>query len=297
MRKYLKWLSFLLVIVLCLYSAMPVFAHDRKEHDEDLEYVLFGEKDYKSTHPLAADKINALEDAVYLCVDQFNGSGKDALQNLQTEGIADIPDSIDDIDFKSNSAHRYYTHRGWDITYDKKLDKAHWSVRKKILVNTVDKELFSENRSFISKIPVLSSIFAKKELREDRQKCVSLSTLIYYVHIIGDHNEAEKYTALANIYPLTSLNDRDNPGIIPDLIQNCSILFDDQKDSYVYDNFMQELEDIESKSDKLTSSKGGINTEVKFKSYHQYADDLLELLATYIPGMLKKEDFFSQSFY
>lgn len=297
MRKYFKWLSSFLVIVLCLSSASPVFAHDRKEHDEDLEYVLFGDEDYKSTHPLAADKIKALEDAEYLCVDQFNGSGKDALQNLQAEDIADIPDSIDDIDFKSNSAHRYYTHRGWNITYDKNLDKAHWSVRKKILISTVDKELFSESKSVISKIPVLSAFFAQEELKEDRQKCESLSVLIYYVHIIGDHNEAEKYTALANIDPLTSLNDRDNPGIIPDLIKNCSVLFEDQKNSYTYENFMQELEELESKSDKLTSSKGGVNTEAKFESYHKCADDLLEVLATYVPGMLKKEDFFKQSFY
>lgn len=284
-----------MAVIICLSCVMPVSAHNRDEHDEDIEYVLFGDREYKDTHPLTAEKIQAIEDAAYLCIDQFNGSGKDALENLKKEKIPDIPDSIEAIDFKSNSAHRYYTHRGWNLTTNP--DKAHWPTRQKILLNTVDKELFSESRSLISKVPVLSNIFAKEELKEDRQKCESLSVLIYYVHILGDHDEAKKYSALAAVDPLTSLNDRDNPGVIPDLIKYCGILFEDQEDTYTYENFMQELEDLENKSDKLTSSKGGINTDEKFESYHQCADDLLDVLGEYAPGMLKKEEFFKTSFF
>lgn len=157
--------------------------------------------------------------------------------------------------------------------------------------------MFSENKSLIAKVPVLSDWFAKEELKEDRQKCQALSELIYYVHIIGDHNEAEKYSALTYIDPLTSLNDRDNPGVIPDLIKCCETLFEDQKDTYTYEDFIQELEELRDESDRVTNSRGGVNTEEKFETYHQYSNDLLETLATYIPKMLKKEDFFKESFF
>lgn len=131
MKHIRKWIGLILIFIICISTAMPAYAHNRDEHDEDLEYVLFGDREYKKTHKAnttAVTKIKALEDAAYLCVDQFNGSGKDALKNLQKEKVPDIPETIDEIDFKSNSAHRYYTHRGWNVTTNP--DKAHWSTRK-----------------------------------------------------------------------------------------------------------------------------------------------------------------------
>lgn len=290
MKNFLKQISLCMVVMICLSCVIPVYAHNRDVHDGDIEYVLFGDREYKNTHPLAAEKIQAIEDAAYLCIDQYNGSGKDTLENLKKEKISDIPDSIKVIDFKSNYTHRYYTHRGWNVTTNS--DKAHWPRRQKILINTVDKELFSNSKSLISKVPVLSNIFANEEMKENRRKCESFSVLIYYVHILGDHDEAKEYSSLAAVDPLTNLNDRDNPGVIPDLVKYCGILFEDQEDTYTYKNFMQELEELENQSDKLTSSKGGINTDEKFESYHQYANDLLNVLGEYIPGMLKKEYFF-----
>lgn len=282
-----KILAFLLALVLlCLFS-VPAIAHDRNGHDDDIEYVLFGDKDYKETHPAARKKIQAIEDATYLCVDQFNGNGKKELENLQNEKIPGIPKSIAEFDFNANYAHRNYTHRGWNVNYD---SKSHWDIRQKILINTVDKELFSEAKPIFSWLPWNS------DSTNLNAQCESFCELLYYIHIIGDHIEADKYTALAYVDPLTELNDRDNPGIIPDLIQCCDILFKDQSNTYTYKEFRQELEELRDRSDKLTSSKGGVNTEAKFEEYHRCAEDLLETLSAYIPKLLQKEVFFSNAF-
>lgn len=280
-------LSFLLALALLAYLAIPVFAHEREEHDDDIEYVLFGDRDYKETHPNDSRKIQAIEDATYLCVDQFNGNGKKELENLQNEKIPEIPKTIDEFDFKGNYAHRNFTHRGWNVNYD---SSAHWDVRQKILRNTVDKELFSDVKTIFTWLPW------NDEKKNYKEQCENFCVLLYYIHIIGDHIEADKYTGLAYVDPLTNLNDRENPGIIPDLIKCCDTLFKDQTNSYTYKEFRQELEALQVTSDKLTSSKGGVNTEEKFVEYHKCSEDLLELLSIYVPKLLKKEDFFAKAF-
>lgn len=44
-------------------------------------------------------------------------------------------------------------------------------------------------------------------------------------------------------------------------------------------------------------SAGGVNTEEKFNENNACALELLETLNTYIPQLLKKERFFSNTFY
>ncbi len=279
-------ISFLLALSMLCLLAVPVLAHERPDHD-DIEYVLFGDMDYKETHPNYSAKIQAIEDATYLCVDQYNGKGEKELANLQKEKIPDIPKTIDEFDFSGNNAHRNFTHRGWNVNYD---SKAHWDVRQKILRNTVDKELFASSKSVFSWLPwsLVSSNY--------KAQCESFCELLYYIHIIGDHIEADKFTALVYVDSLTELNDRDNPGVIPDLITCCDTLFKSQNNTYTYKEFRQELEDLRDKSDKLTSSKGGVNTDEKFAEYHKCATDLLDLLSNYIPKLLKNEEFFTKSF-
>lgn len=286
-----RLMSFFLAFVLILSCCVFAYAHDRGEHDGDIEYVLFGDAEYKNTHPLHSRKIQAIEDAAYLCVDQYNGNGREALENLQKEKIPGIPKSIDEFDFNSNYAHRNFTHRGWNVNYDA---KAHWPVRQQILFNTVDKVLFSDLKP-LSWFPWLSNaVYGNSNYTK---QCESFCILIYYTHIIGDHIEAKKHTALAYVDPLTNLDDRDNPGIIPDLIKCCAVLFESQADTYLYREFIQELEYLQDCSDKLTSSQGGVNTDEKFVPYHQCAEDLLETLATYVPKLLKNEKFFSNAFF
>ena len=303
-------ISFFLVLVLCLSNFVTSYAHDREEHDEEIEYVLFGNRDYKKTHPTDSNTIKAIEDALFLCIDQYNGSGKDELENLlNNENVPDIIKSIDEINYTSNYSHRSLTHRGWNITYD---EKAHWPLRQQILRNTVQKELFSSLDTPLSWFPWLSEIVYGKN-NYDKQ-LESFCILLYCVHILGDHIEAgeekeigqgetrpktlkEKTTGLAYILPLSHTEDRDNPGLIPDLIKNCEILFESQSDTYSFKNLMQELEELRYQSEEIYESKGGVNTDIKFDEYNACAKNLLEVLATYIPGMLKKEKFFSNTFH
>ena len=300
---------FLLVLVLCLTSFSVAYAHEREEHDGDIEYVLFGDRDYKKTHPADSKRIQAIEDAVFLCVDQYNGNGEKELNNLlNNEKIPGIIHSIDEINYTSNYSHRSLTHRGWNYTYE---EKAHWPLRQKILRNTVRKELFSSLDTPLSRVPLLSEIvYGKNNYDKQRE---SFCILLYCVHVLGDHIEAgekknlgqnksrtktlsEKTTGLAYILPLAHTEDRDNPGLIPELIKNCEILFESQSETYNYKSFIQELEELRDKSEGIYESKGGVNTDEKFEEYNTCAKDLLKLLGENVPDMLRKEEFFSSTF-
>ena len=285
------------VIALLLAAAMfvtcmpPASAHERKEHDSELEWVLFGDRNYKNAHSNVEDIIQALEDAVYLAVDQYNGNGKKELENLRSMGVRNLPRSIDEFDFSGNYAHRKYTHRGWDLEYS---EKAHWPIRKSILTNTVQKVLFDAENQPLSWFPWLSEkVYSTPELRKQRD---SFCALLYYVHILGDHIEAEKYTQLAYVAPLTQVHDAQNPGIIPDIEQHLSVVFASQKASFTYAALMGELDNLKLKAEKLDSSTGGVNTPEKFEKYHQCAEELLKTLSAYVPQLLKNEPFFSNHF-
>ena len=292
--------SILIAVVISFTFITTTYAHERETHDKDIEYVLFGDEDYKSSHPITKSIITAIEDATYLCVDQFNGNGKKELDNLNKEKIPGIPKSIDEFDFNSNYAHRNFTHRGWNVSYS---EAAHWPIRQKILFNTVNKELFADKKNPIS---WLSDVISG-ENNEYRKQCESFCVLLYYVHILGDHIEAgdetiktktlqQKLNGLAYIDPLTRPNDRDNPGIIPDLMNYCAILFKSQEGKREYDSFMQELDYLKDKSDRLVGSKGGVDTEAEFEEYNKCANDLRSVLGDYVPRLLENEDFYKRTF-
>ena len=58
-----RLLSFFLAFLILPFCSISAFAHDRDEHDADIEYILFGDAEYKNTHPLYSSKIKAIEDA------------------------------------------------------------------------------------------------------------------------------------------------------------------------------------------------------------------------------------------
>ena len=305
-----QFFAIFISFIMCVSCISPAYAHDREQHDEDIEYVLFGNRDYKKTHPLDANNIQAIEDAVYLCIDQYNGNGEKELKNLvENEKVPGIPTSINEFNYTSNYSHRSMTHRGWNESYDK---EAHWPVRQQILRNTVRAKLFSSFSNPLLWLPKISEkAYGKNSFR---QQCESFCILLYCIHVLGDHIEAgeekdlgmgltrtktlkEKTTGLAYILPLSHTEDRDNPGLIPDLIHNCDILFKSQTNTRSYITFRQELVNLQEKSERLYNSTGNINTEEKFNDYNSCAHELLEILAMYVPNMLKKEEFFSNTFY
>lgn len=286
-------MALLAAAVILLTVALPARAHDRKEHDAGLEYVLFDKNDeYRKAHPKVADMLKALEDAVYLTVDQYNGHGSEQLEFLKSMGVKGLPDSIDDFNFSANDlTHRLLTHRGWNFEYP---EKSHWSIRQKILKKTVQRILFENEKQPLSWLPWLSEILYGTS--EEPKQRDSFCALLYYVHILGDHIAAEKYTQLADIAPLVRPNDKENPGLIPELQKYLDILFSSQHSSYTYYALMGELDALNAKAEKLVSSTGGINTDEKFSQYHQLAEDLKELLSYYLHTLLMNEPFFADHF-
>lgn len=281
----------MLVAAIALITiAQPAWAHKREQHDADIELILFGSENYKETYLSAKDSIQALEEAVYLAVDQFNGNGAKELEHLNHLGVKGLPLSIDAFDYTSNYSHRSLTHRGWDFEYP---EKAHWSIRKSILTNTVQKVLFDESKP-LSWFPWLSDkLYDTTQSTKQRD---SFCALLYYIHVLGDHIEAKKYADLAYIAPLVRPNDKGNPGLIPELQKHLEILFASQQSSFTYLALMVELDNLNAKASKLVFSTGGINTDEKFKQYHDCATDLRETLSLYLPKLLKNEPFFSAHF-
>lgn len=270
------------VIALCMMAillALPCSAHEKEEHYKELKKVLFP-VDYVIPQKSVTiqNKIKGIEAASYLALDQFNGNGEAELKQLHNLGVPLIPESIDDIDFTYNSQHRKFTHKGWEHQYE--LDKASWSKRKTILLESIN-TIFAFEHSNV--------------LRGYDKQCNSFAALVYYVHVIGDHIEDETFTQTELKMDLGGRKDEQD--IITELQNHFAILFESQKWSLDYLALAANLKLLNYKISKLVSSQGGINTQEKFEKYHSYAEDLMEALQKYVPGLLKDEVFFAKVFY
>lgn len=172
------------IITFALAFFASAFAYDGETHDRNVERFLFGTKNavlnFEERRHL--DNINK---ASYICLDYFEGNEGKALRYLK-----DLGEPIDiDLIKTPTSKHQRYTHRGWDedrYVGDEKHSKAR-SIRKKILVNAI-KKAFPE------------AISGEQE---------NLAKLIYYIHIIGDH-EGDKLTSSAERLPLVPWKDAPN---------------------------------------------------------------------------------------
>ena len=94
--------SLFFVLALLLTMISPALAHDRTEHNEELEYVLFRDRHYSDSHPTTGSIVKRLEDASYLAIDQYNGDGTTELNNLIADKIPGIPASVSEFDFTGN---------------------------------------------------------------------------------------------------------------------------------------------------------------------------------------------------
>ena len=283
----------LMSICMFFHTILPVKAYKRHDHDEDIEYVLFYDPDYITNchNEDIKKKIIAIEDAVYLCVDQFNGEGETSLKNLNSRKIPGIPKEIKEIDYPgSGNTHRGETHRGWNMVY---TSSTRWQKRKDILINTVNEELFSNINTSLDWFPWLDE---KVNGNYTKRQCESFCVLLYYTHIIGDHLAAKGKGSLALVAPLTRPNDPKNPGIIPELINAFKVLFQSQKSSRVFKSLIMDLEDLKDRSDKLVSAEDNVNTDEEFAEYHEIAIELLNCLGEYVPKLLKNENFYKETF-
>ena len=285
-------------MIILYFDIIPSYAHpNASEHDSELEDVLFedGYSKYKSDD--IKNKVKALEYASYLTIDQFNGNGKSKFDELKIMKMKGLPIKFSKIDYNedfnnsnkkiSANTHRLYTHQGWERNYTakgKNINKF-WQNRRKILLGTVDSVFDFESSSLLGY----------------SDKCNSMAGIIYYVHILGDYNEADKYTKISLLPHLAgreNANEEDKDyDIITSLESYIEILFKSQKETTEYKALINGLDDIADNAGKIVQSVGGVNTDDEFDEYHQYADETMELLKEYMPKLLKNEKFFAEQFY
>lgn len=280
-RKFI--LISILFILLCAYL-VPAGAHPSAQaHYDELELVLFGGK-YTGVN---REALTLIEYASTLAIDQFNGFHSDILTYLSQHRISGLPPDVKTsrdqdrlgINYTASPhTHREATHRGWDWNYA--VDKGNWPVRKNILLSTV------------------THVFGFKGSRGDYDKqCNSFCALVYYVHLIGDHQEDSKYKEDGPIVSLAEKNfSTSNIDIFYELDHHLSILFSNQKDTHLYRLMMDKLRKLGKETRALTGSTGGINTPEKLESYHAAANELIQILRRSVPELLRREDFFNRVF-
>lgn len=284
----------LVLVVVFSFTHTTVLAYGKDKHNEHLELVLFGSKDYSKTQPTdIVEAITALKNAVYLAVDQFQGDGLDELKYLDKYRVPRLP-KLSEIDYGSNYAHRKFTHRGWDYHYNDTInvsatvppgrkDFANWSLRKRILVETTSKVFgFGGFWNFIRK--------------NNDPQCNSFSAFLYYIHTLGDHLHRENYNNYNNehIMELGHGIDKISGGIVQELILHIPTIFQSTKNTQMLDLLIKELESIKYDVLRLEFSREGVNNEENFRIYKGYAQKTMDILQEYIPKLLKKEPFFQK---
>lgn len=305
-------LSLAIVFVFGLFPQSAV-AHEKREHNSELETVLFGQSKLQAItsneKEYAEEAVSLIEDAAYLTLDQFNGLGTNELDHLKKAHIFGIPRNISEIDFQGNSYHRRYTHMGWnavvlkkgdtgnsadsktkrnriayalDKDFDYKRDKANWNVRKEILLATVNK---------VMKFGLTSNTLTGYD-----KKCDSFASLIYYIHVIGDHLEDSSYMNRSPKMELAYV-DKSDVGIIDELLDDFEVLFEDQKNSFSYKELIHQLKNLQETVRDIINRPGGLGSETNYTEYHECAEQLMEILGDKLPELLEKEEFFSKIFY
>jgi len=282
------FVSLILVLAIVTTVIFSPQAFSKNEHNDYLRKVLFG-----NNTPLNKEALDVIFSASYLTLDQYNGSGQKELDALHSFGVGGLPDSISKIDFNSNFSHRSHTHRGWDYTfyfgYSAGNDKAHWRIRKNILLETVSK-VFSFKRISIPWLGIDNGF--------DKQ-VTGFAALVYYTHLIGDHlydyeNQLEKKSSGEDsgmTMPLMHSNPSEsNPDILFEVQNSLKVLFDTSDNNNSYRDLSQSLSLLRSKANASVSIDAGLSSNA-------YADELLQILILRVPPMMKKTDFFKRVFF
>lgn len=291
----MKKLASALLALLIAFSAVPGLAGEKKDHVNDLKEILFGNVSFIFKSDKASKAFEALQNASYLAIDQFNGQGKAELLVLKEYGVPGLPRKINKkINFSSNFEHRKYTHLGWD--YDKyEKTQNRWERRKKILLDTTQKVFgfgpFSGKHLFLQ--------FPYDE------KCDSFAALVYYIHILGDYktDKNSKYPTPNIVSFATITPSENNTDIFFELTKHLSILFSDQQDKEIYKFLMRELNiqgenarNFDSKISNMNSTEKKDRQEEIQKEYEKYVSQLKHLLIDNIPKLLREEEFFKKVF-
>lgn len=296
-----SFISLSMVLLIELASPCMASAHDKNEHNKELELVLLGESGYKIRHQgdTPGRGIRAIEAAAYLCIDQFQGYGSEELDWLKGNGF-DVLDSLEEINFTASGRnHREYTHCGWEMTYED--DKAHWSRRKKILLDTVEK---------VFNFKALPSWLVGYD-----ERCESFAALVYYIHVLGDFLEDDtlgkfegesngKKVKFARTFPTDK-----NPDIFWEIERHLGTLLLGQNTSLTYNSLMIDLKGLARRARKIARQRGDIE-DSKFADAHECAEELMVLLSGHnnsdyshdysykgrVHALLAKESYFNEVF-
>ena len=274
MRRKKLILIVVSLLLITFQSSITVNAYQRYEHDRILESVFFKCFKVIKEGDDTSKYLDAIESASYLCIDQFNGNGEKDLEKLKQFGVSELPSKISEIDFTANATHRAYTHRGWALSPQlNRLSKEKWELRKSILTGTLDK-IFDFN---------------------DETQRDSFAALIYYIHLLGDRDAADKYDVNANV--MEAGGRADKLDIINEMLKYIKILFRKQSSTHKYIDLTTILEKYNVEFSKLVRSTGGIDTTEKYTEYKDLVQKTINILTMYLPEMLKELDFFYDVFY
>ena len=178
---------------------------------------------------------------------------------------------------------------GWN--YNKYPNPDFWNTRKQVLLDVVNRTLFNNNKVF-SWMPawISDTFYAPNE------QCEAFSAVVYYIHILGDHIEGNVPSKLTDLEPLIQYTSLSTPGIITELEEQLSIVFDSQSDSWTYAAMTQKLTVLAIKAEQNCGTWGSVDTDSKCEINQKYAEELLEILSIYMPKLLQKEAFFTNCF-
>ena len=264
------WLKRAFIIIILISQASSLFAFKRTAHDTQMRQILFGMPYIISS--TEQSKIEILEMALYLALDQYNGNNLYYLDDLRMFGIENIP-APHQIDFSSNQHHQRYTHRGWDYIYSD--DRANWNIRKQLLLSSIDKVFNFMPHEMI-----------KRE---------SFAALLYYVHVLGDHSHDGKRTLpdRMRINGSVSGGNMERGDIVWELEYHLDRLFREQQNSRNYRN-LQNFLSQHRRRPALPYSQT-ISDEM-YDELKGFANRILQELMTNIPPLLRNEAFFRSSF-
>ena len=112
----------------------------------------------------------------------------------------------------------------------------------------------------------------------------------------GENNMTDLFNGLNDYLPFATYSaDESNPDLIFEMNKHLSIIFEDQQSSSTFSSMMDEIKSIANEARALEKDNidNSAQCYVKMKSYHY---KYLEVLKSYVPLLLKKEDFFKSAF-
>ena len=165
---------FLKISIAMTFLCLSAFAYDGGIHDTFTKRFFFGNKNVALSGSDEA-KIDALNMASYLYLDFFDGGEKKAKRYLAALGLSYI--SIEEIrtpagTFYDRGRHQKYTHLGWD---EERYGEITYKNARAIRQNQI-------------MLRVVGRVFPGASLKQREM----MGRLIYYTHILGDHEGDSK---------------------------------------------------------------------------------------------------------